>query len=55
MSKYKVKVVVADDAIDFEKELNAELEDIPVENVKNVYVRNTSDWSFYAVIVYVED
>lgn len=55
MPRYKAKVVVEDDAIEFENSLNNELEDIPAENIKNVYVRNTTEWAFYAVIVYLED
>lgn len=54
MSKYQTKVVVSDDAVDFENNLNMELKDIPADKVKNIFVRSTPEWSFYAVIVYLE-
>lgn len=54
MSRYQTKVVVSDDAIDFEKNLNIELKDIPADKVKNIFIRSTPDWAYYAVIVYLE-
>ena len=54
MSTYQTKVSVSDDAIEFENSLNIELKDIPADKIKNIFIRSTSDWAFYAVIVYLE-
>lgn len=50
----RVKIVVSDDAVEFEEQMNRELEFIGTRFL-NILFFQTKDWRFSAMITYTKD
>lgn len=49
---YQVKIIVSDDASEFEDQLNKELKNLGMKVKKIDMHCYTSEWKFYATIIY---